>query len=234
MSVIADAFSHEPPPGFRGLQPDKPIHFYVRHLPHWRQEDATYFVTFRLGDALPPEELHALRELRENWERKHPHPRTEQDWEDYARIVTQRAENCLDKGYGACHFFNKELADQLMKSMLHYQDTRCFVPCLTVMPNHAHLIIKPFPGFELEDTLGLIKGFVARHVNLKNGSSGALWEQESYDRIIRDVQHLQRVIQYIGNNGSKAGLPVEKYRRWIHPDWDFGPWKFETCASAAP
>src|SRR5258707_12522120 len=40
-----------PPPGFQGLHPDKPVTAYQRHLPHWRQDGATYFVTFRLADA---------------------------------------------------------------------------------------------------------------------------------------------------------------------------------------
>ena len=227
MTVIIDAFVPEPPPGFRGLQPDKPIRFYTRHLPHWRQEGATYFVTFRLNDALPPAELHALKELRENWERTHPHPRTEKDWEDYARIVTQRAENSLDKGYGACHFQHTATAMLFEKALRHYEETQCIVPCRTVMPNHAHAIMKPLPGFELEDALGRMKGYVARQINLRNGTSGDLWEQESYDRIIRDVEHLSRVIQYIGNNGKTAGLPSEKYRRWMHPSWDFEPWTFQ-------
>ena len=41
------------PPGFRGLDPDKRIRIYTRHLPHRRQDGATYFVTFRLADSLP-------------------------------------------------------------------------------------------------------------------------------------------------------------------------------------
>lgn len=51
------------PPNFRGLDPDKPIRVYYRYLPHWRQDGATYFVTFRLGDALPQEKLEYLQRL---------------------------------------------------------------------------------------------------------------------------------------------------------------------------
>jgi len=50
-----------PPPGFRGLDPEKPLHFYRRHLPHWRQDGATYFVTFLLADALPEARVAELR-----------------------------------------------------------------------------------------------------------------------------------------------------------------------------
>ena len=37
---------------------------------------------------------------------------------------------------------------------------------------------------------------------------GNLWQEESYDRIIRE-EHLWRAIQYIGANPSKAGLSPE-------------------------
>src|SRR5438270_11212711 len=64
------------PPGFQGLDPDKPVTVYQRHLPHWRQDGATYFVTFRLADALPQSKLDELAELQAAWERQHPPCRT--------------------------------------------------------------------------------------------------------------------------------------------------------------
>ena len=101
--VVIDAFEREPPPGFRGLQPHIPIRFYARHLPHWRQDGATYFVTFRLNDALPPAELEMLRSIRRRWEMAHPDPRSKEDWEAYAFAVTQKAEVWLDRGYEDSH-----------------------------------------------------------------------------------------------------------------------------------
>ena len=48
------------PPGFQGLCADEEVTIYVRHLPHWRQPGATYFVTFRLHDSLPQCKLREL------------------------------------------------------------------------------------------------------------------------------------------------------------------------------
>jgi hypothetical protein len=78
----------------------------------------------------------------------------------------------------------------------------------------------------LEELLESIKGFVSRQVNSRLGRSGPLWEQESYDRIIRDEEHLFRVVQYIGQNPAKAGLPSSKWIRWIHPEWERAGWSF--------
>ena len=94
------------------------------------------------------------------------------------------------------------------------------------MPNHCHLAIRPFDGFDLENILGSIKGVVARFVNKENGTSGALWQQESFERIIRDNEHLYQVVQYFGNNPRKAGLPESHWFRWVHPDWEKVGWGF--------
>src|SRR5579872_5207890 len=91
-----------PPPGFRGLDPGKPLTVYHRHLPHWRQDGASYFVTFRLADSLPQEKLDQLAYVKREWERSHPPPRSQKDWEGVARLTLARAEAWLDQGMGAC------------------------------------------------------------------------------------------------------------------------------------
>ena len=97
-------FNLAAPPGFRGLDRHLPFRRYERHLPHWRQDGATYFVTFRLADALPQEKLDFLRRVRAEWERTHPPPRSEQDWTAFAKQYTEHVERWTDEGHGACWF----------------------------------------------------------------------------------------------------------------------------------
>ena len=132
----------------------------------------------------------------------------------------------MDEGYGECVFRNRELADEMSKSLLYFQNLRCLTSCFTVMQNHIHVVMKPLGDFKLEDILESVKRFVSRKVNSVLGRSGVLWEQESYDRIVRDEEHLYRVIQYIGRNPAKAGLPRDQWTRWIHPDWEHAGWEF--------
>jgi REP element-mobilizing transposase RayT len=94
------------------------------------------------------------------------------------------------------------------------------------MPNHCHLLIRPFTDWTLEKILQGIKGVSSHQINGKVGSSGSLWQDESYDRIVRDEEHLWRVVQYIGNNPLKAGLALESWRRWIEPSWQAAGWRF--------
>lgn len=117
-------FNLAPPPNFRGLDPDKAITSYERHLPHWRQEGATYFVTFRLGDSLPRMKLDYLKRFRQHWEQTHPVPRSQPVLEEYSREVFQRIERWLDEGYGACHFRDPRHAEQLEEALHHFHGTR--------------------------------------------------------------------------------------------------------------
>jgi hypothetical protein len=221
-----ESFNLAAPAGFRGLHPDIPVTMYHRHLPHWRQKGATYFVTFRLADALPQTKLRELDRWREHWEREYPPPHNHQEWEDFARQIIRRTEAWLDEGYGECVFRRLELAQVMADAMLYFQDERCVMSCYTVRPNHVHVAVKPLGELELEYILGSWKGYVGHKVNRLLGRSRTLWQEESYDRIIRDEEHLFRVVQYIGNNPAKAGLPRACWHRWIHPDWQAAGWDF--------
>lgn len=53
MSHSAGEWNLPAPPGFQGFREDLALNSYELDLPHWRQDGATYFVTFRLGDSLP-------------------------------------------------------------------------------------------------------------------------------------------------------------------------------------
>jgi hypothetical protein len=68
---------------------------------------------------------------------------------------------------------------------------------------------------------------MARQINGAVGRSGVLWHDESFDRIIRDEEHLYRCIQYIGRNPRRIGLPKDWWIRWIRPSWEALGWTFE-------
>ena len=43
------------------------IRFTQNRLPHWQQNEAVYFVTFRLADALPQNLLEQWQDQRDAW-----------------------------------------------------------------------------------------------------------------------------------------------------------------------
>lgn len=219
-------FNLAPPPGFRGLEPDRPVKIYTRNLPHWRQAGATYFVTFHLADALPANKRNDLAAMRREWELRYPPPRSEAVWREYARTTFRLVEQWIDAGDGACWFRRAEYAGELRRAILHFHEARYEVGSFVIMANHCHLVIRPFDGYELEELIGGMKSVTTNFVNRTEGSRGDLWQQESYDRIIRDAEHLWRVVQYIGANPRRAGIAREDWDRWINPKWQALGWDF--------
>ncbi len=220
-------FNLDAPPGFNGLHPDKAVKVYTRNLPHWRQEGATYFVTFALADALPRQKRELLLSMRQNWLLQHPEKPTKEQWLTYARKVFRCVEKWMDAGYGRCWLGKEIHAIELHNNLLHFHNQRYQIGCFVVMANHCHVVIRPESEFKLEQLIGSIKSVTSKSISQHEGTGGgSLWQQESYDRIIRDEEHLYRVVQYIGANPRKAGTPKPCWHRWINPEWDTCGWRF--------
>lgn len=220
------------PIGFRGLHPDLPVTVYYRHLPHWRQDGATYFVTFRLADSLPQMKLRELEGMKREWLAKIESGRTgslsREQSEAYAQVMMQEVEGWLDQGMGECWLKRPELSQMVANDLHHGDGDGYHLGCYVTMPNHVHAIIRPLLPQEhpLEDILRGCKRHSSRKINAAVGRSGTLWQEESFDRIIRDEEHLWRCIQYIGRNPGIAGLPLEQYRLWVRPEWEQCEWRF--------
>jgi REP element-mobilizing transposase RayT len=187
-------------------------------------------VTFRLADSLPQSKLHELQALHDEWERRHPPPQSDEALNDYVREVMQRVERWLDQGMGSCLLRHALASEIAAESLIHFHGDRYELGCSVIMPNHVHAVIRPLmpAEFPLEDILQACKGFMARAINARIRSEGAIWQPESFDRIIRDEEHLYRCIQYIGRNPAFARLPPDEYRLWINPEWERLGWGFDS------
>lgn len=220
-----------PPPGFQGLREDLPLEVYVRHMPHWRQPGATYFVTSRLGDSLPQAKLHELAGIRREWERQHPPPHSTAALQQLAKSLATYTEAWLDQGFGNCELRIESLRNHLITALHYFDDDRYELGAYVIMPNHAHMIVRPlhWTAQPLESILKSWKQFSSTQINREIGSKGALWQEESYDRIIRDEEHLYRCLQYIGDNPRRANLTTENCIRWVRPTWIPLGWKGHFC-----
>lgn len=231
-----------PPAGFQGLHPHKPLTVYHRSLPRWRQDGASYFVTFRLGDSLPQSYLDELARLKRELEEAHTAqgsrakecrgtalPSRAMD-DSLAHEIQTRCEQWLDQGIGRCLLKEPANAGHVTAAMHHFDGNRYELGCYVVMPNHVHVLVRPLlpERYPLEELLGSWKKFSARQINAALGEHGELWQEESYDRIVRDEGHLWRVIQYIGSNPRRAGIAIGQFILWIRPEWLKLGWRFES------
>jgi REP element-mobilizing transposase RayT len=184
------------------------------YLPHVKREGASYFVTFRLGDALPKEVLLGFeRERAERLRRLESFTRRGESCndspEDIARDFNRRVERYLDRGVGACHLRQPDIAELVAGAMQHFHETRYLLREWVVMPNHVHAIVWPMPNHLLGDILKSWKQFSSRRAKgLLCLGEEPFWQPESYDHWIRDDEERARISRYIRNNPVTAGLCV--------------------------
>lgn len=232
-------FILNPPPGFRGFDPHGDVTIYKRNLPHWRQSGATYFVTFRLADSLPQSKLAEMRQIREEWKCQHFSDRDpkmdneslnrqKEQWEELSHKLMERSEKWLDLGMGSCVLRQQRIRKIVDDGLKKFNENQYELGAYVIMPNHVHAIIRPFDqkGHSLEKVLQDRKKWTSRQINEALARSGALWQRESFDRIVRDAEHLWKALQYIGKNPRLAGIDEQGSTRWVRPDWVELGWEF--------
>lgn len=224
-------------PEFRGLDEGRPVKKYQRNLPHWRQDGATYFVTFRLAGSIPRAVLEAWDLDRITWLRAH-HVNPEWKDSDPGRFITtyeaipriereQHEKHLarqlhfeLDRGHGCCVLRHEEPSRMLADAMRFFDNERWWPGDFVVMPNHVHLLAQPRGASELEDILGSVKKFASRRIREWAKECGQeielpparIWQQESYDRIVRVPAELAAYRKYILLNPKKACLREGAFR----------------------
>jgi len=161
-------------------------------------------VTFRLADSLPRAvldrwtiELAHLEEKNIQVERRH------------------RIECYLDKGMGDAWLKNPEVANVVQNALLYFDSQRYRLPSWVIMPNHVHALLVPSRGHSLSSILHSWKSFSSNQANKVLGRSGEFWQEDYFDRYIRNAKHFGDAVDYIENNPVKAGLCLRK------ADWRF-------------
>jgi putative transposase len=85
-----------------------------------------------------------------------------------------------------------------------------------VMPDHVHILIRPNDGMEMSRVLKGIKGVTARLINQARGTRGHVWQDESWDRIVRDEREFTEKLNYMLNNPVAKGL--------VQNPWEYDGW----------
>jgi len=214
------------PKSFTSFNPNGVITVYQRHLPHWRQNGATYFVTFRLADSIPERVLLSLKEEREEWTKvletsrqNSPNGRIPEsiraEYEAFHQRYWKVIEQELDQSSGSCELRSSTARNFVSNAIRHFADKRYFIYAAVVMPNHCHVLIKPFDGNPLEKVIASWKSFTANKINRITGVTGTFWQDESFDRIVRDENHFRKCVRYILKNPAKANLKKGEYECWM-------------------
>ncbi|HKS26666.1 MAG TPA: transposase [Pyrinomonadaceae bacterium] len=180
------------------------------YLPHFDGGEIPQMITFRLADSLPQEVL-------ANWKRQ-LHGKGATRSADTA--LRRRIETYLDMGYGYAYLKEHHMASLIQDSLLYLDGERYRLLAWVIMPNHVHSLLTPFSGQPLSSILHSLKSYTAQQANKYLRRRGRFWQEDYFDRFIRNDKHLAKAITYIENNPVKAGLCRDAR------DWPFGSASF--------
>jgi REP element-mobilizing transposase RayT len=177
--------------GGTGVPPVQGEKISRRHLPHWQREGAVYFLTWRCAKA----------------------------------VELSEAER-----------------DMVMSAIRHWDGKRWKVYAAVVMPDHVHLLALPLAKgdgvWELGELLHSVKSYSAHQIakarkdrrdagpTIPEGGTaggtgvspvGPIWQDERYDRWVRDEDEFAEKWQYIADNPVKAELATTAAEyRWLY------------------
>lgn len=184
------------------------------NLTHWQQTGATYFITFRMADALPAQMLRDLEAERLLWQQIHPPPLSPEDEAEYHHRFSTRLDQWLDRGFGSCLLRHTDHRQTIEESLNFFQGERYELLSYVIMPNHVHGLMMLHPDWPLEKVIFSWKRRTAGAIHEKLAQEGQFWQHDYFDRLIRDEDHLRNVIRYIRRNPAKAGLTEGHYTLW--------------------
>jgi REP element-mobilizing transposase RayT len=147
---------------------------------------------------------------------------------DSDAMLRRRLELYLDQGHGACHLKDPRVAEVVQQSLLFFDGERYKLSAWVVMPNHVHALLTPLGNQLLSRILHSLKSYTSNEANRILGVEGKFWQQESFDRYIRNSRHYAAAVRYIEDNPIKARLCDRP------EDWPYGSAGFKAKVASAP
>jgi len=194
--------------------------YYERNLPHWQPEGKALFVTWRLWGSFPVSARARVRAVESRVGKggnargqecpRHGGPRRLSSGEYFLAMDRE-----LDRARtGPTWLSDSRVAGAVVATLRrgdhelgHYR-----LDAFVVMPNHAHILIEP--RIDPVRVLKGIKGTAARACNLVLGRTRQpFWQDESFDRWVRNDPEFERIRAYIERNPVAAGL-VSRPEDW--------------------
>jgi valyl-tRNA synthetase len=113
----------------------------------------------------------------------------------------------------------------VLDACLHWHGDRLHLHLAVVMPDHVHMLLSPArkedgEWWPLSGLLHSIKSYTAHAIQKQRGAAGALWQDESFDRIVRNDDEFLETANYMLRNPVEAGLcaSAEEYEFIAAPE----------------
>jgi len=99
----------------------------------------------------------------------------------------------------------------VLRHCLHDDVAKAAIHAVVVMPDHVHLLLTPLRDLDgnphsLVEILQGIKSASAHSLNRVLGRSGPVWQEESFDHVLRGEESFEEKLEYIRQNPVRRGL----------------------------
>jgi len=114
----------------------------------------------------------------------------------------------LDETRNGTFYLRQPAVANIVVDAIHYNGSvlgHYLLHAFVVMPNHVHLLCTP--AVELQKLTKSLKGITAKRANALLALTGKpFWQEESYDRLVRNGAEFDKIRYYIEQNPVRAGL----------------------------
>jgi len=118
--------------------------------------------------------------------------------------------------------------DLVLEHCLREHERRVDLFAAVVMPDHVHLLFTALRDengwpFALVEIMQSLKSATAHRINKLLHRSGPVWQEESFDHVLRSDESLKLKCEYIRQNPVRRGLvqKPEDYRwLWVNPKFN--------------
>jgi REP element-mobilizing transposase RayT len=110
--------------------------------------------------------------------------------------------------------------DLVLSACLDEHKKRFFFEAVVIMPEHVHFVgwvLRDAEGFpcEVPALMKAIKGKSALAINRLLKRRGKVWQEESFDHVLRSDEKLESTVEYIRENPTSRGLCSGSKYKWL-------------------
>ena len=99
-------------------------------------------------------------------------------------------------------------------ALRHFDGVRYELLAFVIMDDHAHVLVQPWEGHQLEHVVQSWKSYTANRLQRCAGRFGRVWQEEYFDRVIRDEEEFAQKARYILDNPWKWWPEIADYP-WV-------------------
>jgi REP element-mobilizing transposase RayT len=173
------------------------------YLPHFDAGEAPQSITFRLAGALPTT---LLRQWREELRLSAGAQQVEAHRRVAAAEERRRIEEYLNLGIGPTWLADPRIGGLVEDALRFFDSKRYRLHAWVVMPNHVHVVLMLVANVSVSRIVASWKSYTATRSNALLDRRGAFWQEDYFDRLIRDERHFHAAVAYVENNPVVAGL----------------------------